>query len=111
MRINERRFYIWKNISVLAMLLLYIWLILLVRHDMITKPDKYYYEPGESPPYSMMRLESTLNKVTWICFIATGIVVFRWWKGLPPDSKFKKNIQIIQDGLDESKEDENEEGN
>ena len=108
MKINERRFYIWKNISVLAMLLLYVWLILLVRNDMVTKPDKYYYEPGESPPYSMVRLESILNKVTWVCFIATSIIVFRWYKGLPPDSKLKISIEKIQDGIsdDEDKDDE-----
>ena len=88
------------------MLLLYVWLILLVRNDMVTKPDKYYYEPGESPPYSMVRLESILNKVTFVCFIATIIIVIKWYKGLPPDSKLKINIEKIQDGLDESKEDE-----
>ena len=105
MKINEKRFYIWKNISVLAMLLLYLWLILLVRHDMVTNPDKYYYEIGESPPASMVKLESTLNKVAFISFIATGIIIIRWFIKLPPDSKIKKGIKMFQE-LDESKEDE-----
>jgi len=103
MKINENRFYIWKNISVLAMLLLYLWLILLVRHDMVTNPDKYYYEIGKSPPASMVKLESTLNKVAFISFIATGIIIIRWFIKLPPDSKIKKGIKMFQE-LDESKE-------
>ena len=100
-RINEKRFYVWKNIAVISILLLYIWLIFIVRHDMIINPEKYVYSIDQPIPSPMLRLQKDLNYITWGCIVITIILLIRWYKTLPPDSKFKIVVNDIEEAINE----------
>lgn len=105
LKINERRFYIWKNIAVISILLLYIWLVFMVRHDMITNPNKYAYDSWDIPP-NIAKLQRSLAYITWFCLIATIIMIIKWYKALPPNSNFKIIIKEIDKTVNEKEDGE-----